>query len=86
MFQLALDGSGRWVRLGPDLRNGERPQVIVPGGLWQGARLAQGGRWALLGTTVAPGFEFADYESGHRDELVAAYPQFREQIEMLTRT
>jgi predicted cupin superfamily sugar epimerase len=43
-----------------------------------------GGAWALLGTTVAPGFEFADYTSGRRNELIAVYPDFARPIEALT--
>ncbi len=80
------DGNGRVVRIGPDLLAGERPQVLAPRGVWQGARLAPGGThgYALLGTTMAPGFDFADYEGGRREELVAAYPAFREWIEALT--
>ena len=64
-----------------------RPQGLVPRAVWQGARLAPGSRhgYALLGTTMAPGFDFADYEGGRRDELTAAYPAFQALIEALTR-
>ena len=85
MLQLHSDGHGEVIRLGSDLAAGERPQVLAPGGTWQGSRLVPGGRWALLGTTVAPGFEFADYTSGRRSELIAAYPDFAELITALTR-
>ena len=85
MLQLWPDGSGRLVILGSDILRGVQPQVVVPRGVWQGARLRNGGRFALLGTTVSPGFEFADYESGQRDELVESYPQFREWIIALTK-
>ena len=81
------EGGGEVVRIGADLRAGQRPQVLVPGGVWQGARLVVGGPhgFALLGTTMAPGFDFADYEGGERARLVAAYPAFRGWIEALTR-
>jgi predicted cupin superfamily sugar epimerase len=46
--------------LGPDLAAGERPQVVVPAGCWQSARPL--GRYALVGCTVSPGFEFAGFE------------------------
>jgi uncharacterized protein len=85
MLQLHPDGRGEVFRLGVDLAAGERPQVVAPGGTWQGSRLVPGGRWALLGTTVAPGFEFADYTSGGRCELITAYPDFTELITSLTR-
>ena len=85
MLQLWPDGSGRVLILGSDLLNGMKPQVVVPRRVWQGARLLPGGRFALLGTTVSPGFEFADYESGQRNELIKSYPQFREWIIALTK-
>jgi predicted cupin superfamily sugar epimerase len=62
-----------------------QPQVVIPRGIWQGARLIKDGKFALLGTTVSPGFEFADYESGRRDQLVNSYPQFQELITALTK-
>ena len=85
MLQLWPDGSGRILILGSDILNGMEPQVIVPRGVWQGARLIKDGKFALLGTTVSPGFEFADYESGQRDQLVNFYPQFQELITALTK-
>ncbi len=85
MLQLWPDGSGKTLILGSDFLNGMKPQVIVPRGIWQGARLLKGGRFALLGTTVSPGFEFADYESGRQDRLAESYPQFRDLIIALTK-
>jgi uncharacterized protein len=84
MLQLRPDGSGEIVVIGTNLERGERPQVLVPGGVWQGCRVAAGGRWALMGVNVAPGFEFADFESGSRSQLMAQYPAFAELIEALT--
>jgi uncharacterized protein len=85
MLLLHPDGSSGVALLGTDLAGGMRPQRVVPRGVWQGARLRPGGRWALLGTTVAPGFEYADYEDGRREELLAAYPAQTRLIEALTR-
>ena len=84
LLQLAPDGTGGIVLLGADLARGMRPQLVVPRGVWQGSRLVPGGRWALLGATVAPGFEFADYEHGARSQLVQTHPEFRETIISLT--
>jgi predicted cupin superfamily sugar epimerase len=84
MLQLYPDGTGRSVVLGTDLEQGMRPQVVVPGGVWQGARLAGGGRFALMGTTVAPGFSFEDFELGGRDALLREYPAHRQMILALT--
>jgi uncharacterized protein len=71
--------------LGPDVLGGHRVQHVVPRGVWQGSRVKEGGAWALLGTTMAPGFEFADYEPGDRDRLMAMYPTAGDRIRSLTR-
>jgi predicted cupin superfamily sugar epimerase len=84
-LHLRPDGSGAVVALGPDLLAGQRPQVLVPGGVWQGACLAPGGRLALLGTTMTPGFAYPDYQKGDREELTRQYPAFAEMIQKLTR-
>ena len=73
-IQLLPDGGGRIVVLGPDLERGQEPQTLVPGGTWQSARLLPGGRFALMGTTMAPGFEFEEYAPGNPAELRKAYP------------
>lgn len=85
MLQLHPDGHGQIIRLGNDLAGGDSPQVVVPGNVWQGSRLVPGGKWALLGCTVAPGFDFADYTSGRRAELAAQFPAHEEMIAALTR-
>jgi predicted cupin superfamily sugar epimerase len=84
MLRLADGGGGEIVRIGNRLAEGERPQVVVPRGVWQGSRLVPGGAWALLGCSVSPGFEFEDYETGIREELLAAWPAFRELLCELT--
>lgn len=78
-------GRGNWTRLGPDVVGGDAPQLVVPHGCWQGARLAAGGRWALLGCTLAPGWADADFALGNRTKLTAAWPQFADDIAALTR-
>jgi uncharacterized protein len=57
----------------------------VPAGVWQGTRLAPGVQFALLGATVAPGFDYADYERGVCSDLVARYPSHEALIRRLTR-
>jgi predicted cupin superfamily sugar epimerase len=85
MLQLREGGSGTVVVIGNDLASGQRPQLVVERGVWQGSRLVAGGRWALLGCTVSPGFEFEDYETGGREELSARWPEFVGEIAGLTR-
>ncbi len=83
-LRLYPDGSGEMVVLGSDIEAGMAPLSIVERAVWQGARLQRGGKVALLGTTVAPGFDFADYEHGERAALSADYPDFAETIAALT--
>lgn len=78
MLMLHPDGRGETVLLGPDLTT-MRVQHVVPGGVWQGARLVDGGAWALLGTTMSPGFDDADYEEGTA-ELAVRFPDWSEAI------
>jgi predicted cupin superfamily sugar epimerase len=85
MLQLFADGSSKRIVIGNDLLAGERPQVAVERGVWQGSRLVSGGKWALLGCTVSPGFEFLDYAEGVRAELIAGWPEVAEMIRGLTR-
>ena len=86
MLQLAPDGSARTVILGSDLAAGQHPQLIVPKFVWQGSHLLPGGKVALLGCTVSPGFDYADYETGNYEPLARAYPESTKMIRMLTRS
>ena len=85
MLQLFPDGSSGTVTLGQDILNGMKLQHVVPGGVWQGSRLMEGGKFALLGTTVAPGFDFADFALGNAAELKARYPERAGMIGELSR-
>jgi len=80
LWLLEPTGCACEMRLGGD---GE-PQVIVPAGTWYGARVVDGGAYALMGGTVAPGFDFADFELADRAGLLAAWPGQRAIIETLT--
>ena len=86
MLQLLPDGRSALLTLGQDLRAGQKVQVVVPAGVWQGTRLAGDGRMALLGCTVSPGFDYADYRGGSYAELAAKWPREAEQIRGLTRS
>jgi predicted cupin superfamily sugar epimerase len=85
MLQLGpnSEDGGRVVTLGPDILAGQQLQTVVPAGVWQGSMLRPGGSFALMGTTMAPGFDFADYEAADRDALIAAFPDFAERITLL---
>jgi predicted cupin superfamily sugar epimerase len=84
MLQLHPNGESQTVTLGQNLEAGHQPQVVVRGGIWQGCRLTPGGKWALMGTTMSPGFDYADYETGARHQLIAQYPGAAETIRQYT--
>lgn len=85
LARLAPDGQLTVARLGRDVAAGESLQTLVPAGTWFGAWLDDPQGWTLAGCTVAPGFDFADFELGGRAELVARHPHHRALIERLTR-
>jgi hypothetical protein len=85
MLQLVPDGSSAAVVLGPYLKVGQQVQVVVPAGVWQGTRLIGDGKVALLGCTVTPGFDYADYRSAGAEELIEKWPEQTERIRALTR-
>lgn len=78
------DGAYSVIRLGRDLSSGEAPQAIVPANAWQAAE-PLGGRFSLCGCTVAPGFDFADFELADRAALSARFPQLAEIVWRFTR-
>jgi hypothetical protein len=87
LLLLHPDGKSEVVILGADILAGQHAQYTVPGGVWMGARPVQAGAeaYGFFGTTMAPGFDYADFEIGYRDELQQAYPAQRELIAALTR-
>ncbi len=85
MLLLPPGGKSEQVTLGMDILAGQRVQQVVPATVWQGSRLRPGGDYALLGATMAPGFDFDDYVAGNRSELVDEFPGEVELIIQLTR-
>jgi len=85
MLQLYPSGDSKVVTLGPDLAAGQHVQVVVPAGVWQGTRLVGDGKVALLGCTVTPGFDFADYRNESYGGLAEKWPLESERIRALTR-
>ena len=86
MLQLHPDGRSALFTLGQDLLADQHVQLIVPAGVWQGLRLIGNGRVALLGCTVTPGFDFADYRNASYAELAAKWPEQTDRIRALTRS
>ncbi len=82
---LGPDDRGEVRRLGTNLAAGERPQLVIPAGAWFGVELAAGASHCLFGCTVAPGFDFADFELREGPELAARYPAEAARISRMTR-
>lgn len=85
MLLLHPDGKSEVITLGQDVKAGQQVQVVVPRGSWQGSLLQPEGTFALMGTTMAPGFDPADFEIGDRQALSRTYPDRRPLIERLAR-
>lgn len=85
MLLLKPSGESERVVLGSDIAAGQQVQYVVPCGWWQGSRVIAGGKWALLGTTMAPAFDGRDFEAGKREDLQRQYPREAELIRQLTR-
>jgi len=80
------DGHYAPVTLGPDLAKGETFQTVVPHGCWFGATVDTPDSYTLVGCSVAPGFDFGDFEIADRKSLTRAFPQHQATIERLTRS
>ncbi len=81
---IAQNGSLRHITLGPHVDKGEQLQVLIPHGVWFGARPTTQDAYSLISCITAPGFDFDDFELADRRTLLDAYPQHREIILMLT--
>jgi hypothetical protein len=82
---LYADGSCRRVVLGADILNGQVVQLLIPAGTWQGHRVRPGGQYSLIGSSMTPGYDDADFELGSRAQLCQDYPELAPEIEELTR-
>ena len=82
-----IDPAGNYSRivLGSDPEAGQALQAVVPAGNWFASHVADWSSFALAGCTVAPGFDFKDFEMGNRKELTVRYAQHKELIARLTR-
>lgn len=80
------NGSASEILLGSDPESGESFQGIVKAGCWFGACVKDSQSFALVGCTMAPGFDFDDFELATRAQLTALFPQHGALIEQLTRT
>ena len=82
---ISPEGEYSKVIIGRDVLQGQVPQFVVTGGYWFAANVLQGGDYALTGCTVAPGFDFADFELPERQKLLNLFPQHAQVIIALTK-
>jgi predicted cupin superfamily sugar epimerase len=87
LLLLHPDGRGEVVVIGPDVFAGQHPQYTVPAGVWMGGRpvKATPEAYTFFGCTLAPGFDYGDFEIGYREELQAQFPAFSDLIAGWTR-
>lgn len=84
---IEIDGEGNCIHtvIGNRFERGETPQYVVKAGHWFGSRVLGDGIFSLVGCTVSPGFDFADFEMGDRQTLIKEYPKHHAIIEAMTR-
>lgn len=82
-----IDPSGKLesVLLGSDLSSGAKPHHVVPAGWWQAAAPLGTEGYSLVGCTVSPGFDFADFEMPKREELLLMFPSNQPEVIRFTR-
>lgn len=84
MLNLFEDGTSKVITLGQEILNGHHVQYKVPARTWQGSFLQEGGSFALMGTTMAPGFDLSDFRAADQDELIKQFPGEAELINKLS--
>jgi predicted cupin superfamily sugar epimerase len=85
IYEIKTDGTLQVHRLGRDYSQGEQLQLVIPAGSWFASCVEETAGFALVGCTVAPGFDFADFELADRAELAKLFPQHAGLIGLLTR-
>ncbi len=84
VYIIHTDGRLEIIKLGANPDNGEVFQAVVPAGTWFGSKPDAKSAYSLVGCTVAPGFDFADFELAAQANLLTTYPQHEEVVRLLT--
>ncbi len=85
LHTISNKGTYQQFTIGNDFTKGQTPQLIVPGGDWFAAEIVEKDGFALVGCTVAPGFDFSDFDLAKQSYLIEKFPQHQEIIKRLTR-
>jgi predicted cupin superfamily sugar epimerase len=83
-IKIIQDSQLTTIHLGNDLENGEVPQAIIPANCWFAASVKNATGYSLVSCTVAPGFDFLDFELAKKEDLVQQYPHLKNTIEKFT--
>lgn len=79
------DGELQTTWLGNNIELGEVPQTTIPANTWFACKIKNASGYALVSCTVAPGFDFADFELSNKSNLIEEYPNLKDVIEEFTR-
>ena len=85
LLQISAGGEAEKIILGQDVVEGQNVQHVVPAGCWFGARPVEGTAYSLVGCTVAPGFDFSDFEMADKESLLRSYPDLTNEILLFTK-
>ena len=85
LYLISQDGELSIIKIGNDILNNETPQYVVPAGYWFAAEVIEQNAYSLVGCTVAPGFDFADFELAEKEKLCDLFPKHKEVIYELCR-
>ena len=85
LHMISPEGDHREISIGSDIKNGDVFQFTVPAGFWFAAKI-KGKNYALVGCTVAPGFDFKDFDLADKAAMTTSFPQHKKLIEQFTRT
>jgi predicted cupin superfamily sugar epimerase len=86
VIELDEHGNLTTTPIGNDIAAGETFQYTVKANTWFGSRVKAGGSFSLVGCTVSPGFDFADFEMANRMDLIEKFPQHAHIIAQMTRS
>jgi len=85
LYMISPAGELSVVKIGNDILNDEIPQFVVPAGYWFAAEVAENNAFSLVGCTVAPGFDFSDFELADKKSLCVSFPNHESIISKLCR-
>ncbi len=84
VYSIDSYGNLNHIKLGRNISKGEVLHAVIPAGIWFGSRCEVKNGFSLVGCTVAPGFDFEDFELANQSELCQLYPQHSHLIKELT--